>query len=647
LLNIIGVTIGIEKYENPDWRLEKVSNDLVCFLSYLSEIGVPKDNCIVYANGKNVKDNKFSYSNTSENTFKCSEPTSDNIVKLFTTILPVLAKNKKPDYVWVHWSGHGVMADDNTRRLIASNANVDAAFNIDIEDVMKYMKTDIRYGNIKQIFTIDACTTNADKIRNLKIGDRKIAGANQEVDGNQIVQQYFIGIPLGNETRDGALTQTLLEGMRKYHLCSNGYWNPNIDEVRRCLDATKIEISKNGSYWDDRRNISIDTQKALDKLVNNITQSIDSNKDILKESADRLISFFARKYNIPVGGDLAQEVFVLANNLIELNESNNEWPFYLFCYSLISLISEYVDTRDYHAKLDNISAMRGYSSYIESFMSAARSYIDQNLKASALNSDPLIFIEVMRSDVSLDKYSFVAKTWQQGIGIICSTKPSDPLPLNEIQAPISLEVEKLYKELNSTQPLIEFCVPADLLCVPFDQWQIGTNIGTQFEEIEIISKVAEVRVRLWDRCYGKLDLPLVKRWHSKCNKLPTSSVHRFVTATDFDNAIDSEIKDKKAIVLGVGLHNFKDKDCRKRIKKIIDNGYPVALWPRTELESSHNLLVNAHIVSELNEQVTDLRRSVTASSDGNNIGGHLTLLWDDCNHMPPKAAQQPSPTQHH
>lgn len=150
------LVVGVDHHErHPKWNLLGPVRDAACFVKWLREQGVPSENIDLFLS-----------------------PTGDSV---FSDVLPADVKHspasiaairdyitdglqkKKEEILIVFWGGHGVIETDGTRRLIGSDAKATDLPNLDLDDLLAYMRSAAfpRRTFSRQFWVVDACADYA------------------------------------------------------------------------------------------------------------------------------------------------------------------------------------------------------------------------------------------------------------------------------------------------------------------------------------------------------------------------------------------------------------------------------------------------------------------------------------------------------
>lgn len=172
------------------------------------------------------------------------------------------------------------------------------------------------------------------------------------------------------------------------------------------------------------------------------------------------------------------------------------------------------------------------------------------------------------------------------------------------------------------QVILEFILPLSMLSLEIDKWRdlSGQVLGHDYR-ITVRSQ-DRIRKKRWQRFWKPImsdDIQLLE-----CSQV--------VNLEQFDKADHEQlVMEAKANAASV-IFQFSPKD-HHLIGKYINAGLPVLLWPRLSCgDGNHEIdkLFAEKCLSHLPKAVKNTRCDLA-----NDIGRHLTLLWDDKDRLPP------------
>lgn len=274
-------------------------------------------------------------------------------------------------------------------------------------------------------------------------------------------------------------------------------------------------------------------------------------------------------------------------------------------------------------------------------------------RAPGLLGPPGLLVQIAEDGVDPDLYQLSAWLWSDGA--ISETMVTDDhaYTLDEIEDQLDrlLTSPSLLKLPDPSQLMVEFILPHQLLSHPVDQWQVTGRtrvphrLGVDFPVV----------VRSLDRLLAQETIATYVKWRRKWrwlkenrDELPAKAV-RWVrgldmisTSTDFYE----ELAGDSPVCL---MWSFPPagEDDTEILGAGIWAGTPVMLWPRGShdadvVEERFAQLLATGSLSRLPELTQKLREGAAGSDD--QLGRHLTLLWDDPERLPKPPAPLSAPT---
>lgn len=140
--HIHALIVGIERYEaGADWDLNGPAADALRFMQWLRSGNVPRENILLFLSPLDL------------NVQGHEEATSANIHDALTRTLP----DRNGDLLFVFWGGHGMATEDNERRLLYSDATQQDKRNLNVMDMLDFLRTTYFAGFGRQVCIIDSC----------------------------------------------------------------------------------------------------------------------------------------------------------------------------------------------------------------------------------------------------------------------------------------------------------------------------------------------------------------------------------------------------------------------------------------------------------------------------------------------------------
>jgi hypothetical protein len=226
-------------------------------------------------------------------------------------------------------------------------------------------------------------------------------------------------------------------------------------------------------------------------------------------------------------------------------------------------------------------------------------------------------------------------------------------PFEELAELLNEFLEQTLKEVssikNTKQPIIEFFLPKEYLCATVEQLTVLDAID---EEIQIGTDY-QVVVRSYERLTRRYRERAGISWLDKWNRakqlsppVPQDLFERLSEADDYDwDSLRASLVDKVGLQLACPplQSPFKKSKAsgnkRDLVSALLSTATPIAIWTRCPVSeptfvSAIDELFNAGALSQLPEYVRK-KRLEAMQQQGDHIGQHLVLLWEDPERLPP------------
>ena len=143
--------VGIEEYDGG-WNLDGPANDVRRFIGWLRGWDVPAGNIHLFLSP--LKENAFE----EVDGVKVAGPARREAIS--KGITETLRKIREGDLLFIFWGGHGIATAAGTRLLLYSDATGDAMLNLNLNDLLAFLRTDYFSGlPRRQICIVDACAS--------------------------------------------------------------------------------------------------------------------------------------------------------------------------------------------------------------------------------------------------------------------------------------------------------------------------------------------------------------------------------------------------------------------------------------------------------------------------------------------------------
>jgi hypothetical protein len=577
-------------------------------------------------------------------------------------------QREKGDLLLIFWGGHGVIGSDGTRRLFYSNATAADKQNLDLDDLLRTLRTTYFKGFPQQICIVDACANFVEHMRAAKNLPREELSRGEPLLSEP--EQFVLLAARAGETAKnlsqegtGQFSKVLLE------LLPEQEWplkvSPLADALKQRFKElrTRDENGQTPIYW-WRKSGEEDSElefDALDLLAASVERSAAfgwRSRGEVEVIARQLVSEAALKklyrQSLPWAGLLNDQATTMRHVLIELADLNRQeggsFPIPLL---------EFVERLAFHIEGEfpaDASGLRAWVDQIGPQVDVTAREIqalrDRLRKMTGGNKDPFhVLVEVIPDPLDPTRFSLATFTWsreEEFEPIDLWPEGSGPLLPQEIEPLLVRLVEETLPYLlpeGTTDVALELFLPRELLCWSVDQLKIrmgklSTPIGIHYQVI----------VRWRDRAL-KQDLYWQRKWRRAQNGaslLPDSIF--WIRAREHYRLKELHTKlisSDDLFCLGLAFSPPEIPKTEDLLDTVLSLGVPVAFWSRQPWPDSDNLwqeikrIFEGKRVGDLPEVVREARREAYGGEDGMHVGHHLTLLWDDADRRLPGFGQPP------
>jgi hypothetical protein len=220
--------------------------------------------------------------------------------------------------------------------------------------------------------------------------------------------------------------------------------------------------------------------------------------------------------------------------------------------------------------------------------------------------------------------------------------PTDDAPVTEVVARDKFRDLVLQAELQATRLVIEMALPREMLCWPVDRWLIDVGgfavaVGTQYPVVlRWVERLRDERLR--------------KRWSDKWESIRTStSKPLWLQRTDEYQpsrllAILGEKPASGAFITFAFPPARAPEPRGDALTVALSGGTPVAVWlrecdpdPAVAKRDLEALLTHQNL-AELPDVLRLVRNQAEQTSDPKHPGCHVSVLFDNHDHRPPRLA---------
>ncbi|NEO98490.1 MAG: protein kinase [Symploca sp. SIO2E9] len=240
------LVVGIEKYEaGSKWDLDGPVNDARRFTDWLCSKEVPPENIFLFLSPLD-KNREL----VEKQDLSVQAATQHNLSNVIKDILP----QKKGDLLYLFWGGHGFISPTEERKLFYADAKAPSWRHLELDSLLKALRTGSFRGFRQQICFIDACATygrNEQELHrqmpNLR-GDT-FNGTHPRPECNQFV---LFAAKLGEvarnhaERKTGLLSEAIHEELAQD---SANCWPPDMEELAVRIKRRLNYAKQTPVYW--------------------------------------------------------------------------------------------------------------------------------------------------------------------------------------------------------------------------------------------------------------------------------------------------------------------------------------------------------------------------------------------------------------
>ena len=655
----VALVVGIERYKakSTTWDLNGPASDARRMTEWLIQKGVPASQIHLHLSPGDT---------TLMNGQPQAKPANREEVREALNVL----HQEQGDLLLIFWGGHGVIDSDGNRRLLYANATEDDKQNLDLDDLLRTLRTTYFKGFPRQICIVDAC---ANFVEHMRLAHRL---PKEQLPGSAPLfpepEQFVLlsaraGEAAQNLSREGTgqFSKALLE------LLPEQEWplkmGPLADALKKRFKELRgrDETSQTPIYW-WRKSGESDLEwdfNALDLLA--ASEEMNSifgwkRRGEVELIAKPLVSEAALKklyrQSLPRAGRFNDQATTMRHVLFELSDLNSQkggaFPVPLL---------EFVERLALHAEQQHPAeafSLRAWVDQAGPQVKVTEQEIqdlrDRLRSMIGDDSDPFhVLVEVIPDQLEPTRFSLATFTWsreQEFESVDLLPEDSGSLLPQDIEPLLVQLMQETLPYLlpeGTTEVVLELFLPRELLCWSVDQLKIRT--GKLPMPVGIRHRVI---VRWRDRALKKTwDLYWKRKWRRAQNgaSLLPESIFWILTSEHYRSKelLTRLIGSDDPFCVGLAFSPPDIPETEDLLDTILDSGVPVAFWLRQawanpdELRQEIEQICGGKRVSDLPEVVREARHNAFRGEDGMHVGHHLTLLWDDADRRLPGFSQPP------
>jgi len=316
-----GLVIGIERYLGGCRDVDGQVSDALKFAQWLCARGVPKEN--IHLCVSPLEENRYLIE---QSELEVREATEQNIYYSITDFL----SRKEGFLLYIFWAGHGVIAPDNSRRLVCADATKSNLQNQDFDSLLSFLRSDafkIRH----QICIVDACATySSGGLTDL--GGRRFSRGKQRKDSKQFVlfaTREGETAKINSDEKTGYFSQVVREALLE---APNDRWPPDMEAITEKvkqkfegLDKKQLPTSLYYQGWDGDKEISHPNPFDVPHNVEGFTPlTLIKDEDVEAQERETLSNEFYRGISARYKHILADVDKPRPNKLNEINQKFKE-----------------------------------------------------------------------------------------------------------------------------------------------------------------------------------------------------------------------------------------------------------------------------------------------------------------------------------
>ena len=232
------VVVAVESYANlgEGWKLGGVGSQAAAFAEWLiKDRGIPARNIQVFQTGSEAK--LFTDLGIPPRQVLAATASFIN-----TFIANVGAQWPQGEILLIYWIGHGFVARDGGRRLILADAAPHLKTNLDVDQLVRLLRSDQAGCFRRQIAFIDTCAQFFEELQSST--ELPPGGLNPGASRGGVDQTFYFAASSGEYATKNAFGPQVLELLRKL---PSGQWPPNTrwlrDEIEQMFERLAVERS--------------------------------------------------------------------------------------------------------------------------------------------------------------------------------------------------------------------------------------------------------------------------------------------------------------------------------------------------------------------------------------------------------------------
>jgi len=639
--NTYACIVGIENYDDETIScLYGPRNDAIRFARFLRLRGVPAENIWLFVN-QAPKFKGIASADIPPIDVEVREPNSANIQATIREMA-----NWPGFDLWFHWGGHGLMAHEDSRYLLTSDATREDLVALDLRSLIRYARSyafDDRLTT--QTFIFDACAEVAKdllpRVRPLEVPPPP--------EGSRPIRQFqFFASRPGEMATNYTLEQTgaLSNSLLKKILSST--WPPDIRNIARDLISDFERMQDNG--YSSQVPTYVDYQEGSDRIHRIYTHTdpptlthkqllnllnIVANESRLLDETQRIVaSEFPQAFDIscePAWADIFRAVAEI--------EQEGFSP-------LLGLVFKIREVTYLVAKECREALNQRLDAWMQAF-ATENEIVNLPPKDQpgrfliAVNKDPL-----NRDPSGKDRYCISSWNWRPAwYGRCAAFQPGclphqDDLDLDQVTEVLTSHVRTVSsQEKLQCKTIVEFVVPTILMGSDFH----GLEVESDGPFPDLLGEIRPVLVRPMDPLKDDIRRQRV----GECG-LPTSRIGQleFIGPAESPKQVYERLRGKTpcrsfAIQPAPGLvRSHKEAD---HLAALVQGGAAVILWFRVSdtLDAATITQIQARLshqnLADVAQSVLDLRRSKNSPEDA--IWSHSVVVCDTNDGVPARLAE--------
>jgi hypothetical protein len=632
----VAVVVGIERYDiGRRWNLDGPASDAVEFVKWLRQRGVPPGNILLFLSP--LEENRRLSQGLDVDVHPANR---DEIQAALSEKLT--EASFAADLLYLFWGGHGVMQADRKRYLFCANAAEHNKLVLDLDEILRMLRSRHRPRIKYQIGLIDACANYFEEMRHhLSLSQAGLSVGDPDKQVRQFVL-YSAASGERAENKDvrktGAFSEAVLEVLKSPEQSPATVWPPDMngltervkarfDELRAAGRASQTPVFYQWQDWEDnRRDWSSERGErgTMEASAGRLWEVSRVREELRRAnlSTRQLRQLYVQTLPDARLAAEAENLDQMLERLAQMLPRREGWlpPMLEFAYRVAAKLDDQQLRQWVSAEADAQSQVSDVQELLATQGQAAMSYY---LLIDACDADP-----AAREVIFPDRLEFWVLT--EG-GQCLRHETRDCRPSREaVEAAILEIVNEVEDEYGS--PFVELFVSLHWLCCDADEWEKPNPYGV----VSRLGQTSPVALR-WGHRAKHLRHTKAGVWREAARRIAEHP--QWPAQPDIVWAEAGRLAGEPC--LGFAFVPFEEGKPHQVLIAALHNGTAYALWPRSQpgqpdcyRQRLHQKVIEGEL-RHLPHRLATLRRQALDGCDT------LTVFWDDPQRNPLAAQLSP------